>query len=1053
MAQGRGLVGGVAVAAAGAGVGGIAACGAGRLGDNSLVIVAQSLHRTGLKGVAAGAGAGLLTGFGAGGGCGYGPVAKVVAQGCRGVVLIAVSAEGAGVGGIAAFRTAGGGYGGVIGAVRSGLVSADRTRCRVGSVAVGGPAVVAVVSGGGDHSAFQGDLVFAGLVGEILVTAAAIVICGVARRSAGRSHSIHKHRNMGVYRGYGIGPIVGDGVQFLFPELGRVVVKVPAGTEEPIAGLRQIGVACAGDVGDLHAALVGDILDRPVGGARLVAGHIVQILIDYADPIIGGAFDGIGAAVPGKGEDIVGSGVSQQLPIQGHSRVLVIHRCAEGFAFKILISLHALEGDQVLVGAGGDQIPAGPVGGSLLHQAVDRSGAAVDPGEDGIECDILRYGVAGARGVERPGSVSRFRLHLGVGPAAEGPALGGHADGGRQGDRVKDQGALAALIGAGGHEVDSAGGFGRKDHADGAVCLCVNGDGVEVDHRGGGTRNDLIVGSIVALGGVSGDCGALHGNRAPGLVVGQGGNGAQGIVGVGLDPVVAVVRAVGPGTVGLLVEGGGAVIGVDPGAPVDDAAVVEGGVVGGVDAAVHHALGNDDGEAVSGVERYGSVQGDGVIAGKGKASGLGGSQRAGGGIALCGVLIDFHGVVQAFVEAAKGNGFQVFSALNGEDVGHLGVVDKALVVADAVVPALAVADKVAGAVVLIVVGIVVYGLGVIEEDVALRHGGVLVGDVAVTAVKHTGAPAVLADPGAGAGGSVGGERGRLDGVVPADHSDGVVGCFVAAAVLAGVVDVADVGVVVVVLVIADVAGAVGHDGVFDCLHVGAGNPLGVLDVADVVLVGIPAVQAGVVHRGRIAVMQGVFHLVCGAFPAHQGKGGHLAVAALIQAGIVGDGSVTGEHSLCVIGIGVVEEGVLGFREVQACGGRRVGSHGHFVRDHVTLNACHGRMSPAGAVGVLILDGGDPAVVPGVVAGGQRVLGSAGADVPFIGLPVTGQIGLGHSLPAGNIDGNIAVAASRGLWLLGGFLPGLRAQHCGGEEGEDHKDGQEDCKQFFHGFHS
>ena len=81
----------------------------------------------------------------------------------------------------------------------------------------------------------------------------------------------------------------------------------------------------------------------------------------------------------------------------------------------------------------------------------------------------------------------------------------------------------------------------------------------------------------------------------------------------------------------------------------------------------------------------------------------------------------------------------------------------------------------------------------------------------------------------------------------------MIGPLVIAAVLAGRIDRADIAVVVIIFIIADVAGAVLHDGPLDVFNAGSGNPDGILHMADVILIGIPAVQTGTVDRTGPAV--------------------------------------------------------------------------------------------------------------------------------------------------------------------------------------------------------
>ena len=99
MAQGIHLVVNIAVTAA-AGIGGVAFLRTGGLGHNSLILVVDHIHFTGLSLIAAGANSLLLALFGAGRCLHLSPFAEVMAQGIHLVVNIAVTA-GAGIGSIA----------------------------------------------------------------------------------------------------------------------------------------------------------------------------------------------------------------------------------------------------------------------------------------------------------------------------------------------------------------------------------------------------------------------------------------------------------------------------------------------------------------------------------------------------------------------------------------------------------------------------------------------------------------------------------------------------------------------------------------------------------------------------------------------------------------------------------------------------------------------------------------------------------------------------------------------------------------------------------------
>ena len=295
--------------------------------------------------------------------------------------------------------------------------------------------------------------------------------------------------------------------------------------------------------------------------------------------------------------------------------------------------------------------------------------------------------------------------------------------------------------------------------------------------------------------------------------------------------------------------------------------------------------------------------------------------------------------------------------------------------------------------------IVVDGLGVVEIDISLEHGGVRVGDVAVAAVKITRAPAVLADPRAVGTGLVRRELRGSDAVVPADDGDRVVRPFMRAAVLAGIVDRADVGVGAAGLVIADVACTVLHDRFLDGIDVRRGDPDGVLNVADVRAVRVLTVETGAVDRARLAVLQSGDGFACRAGPALQGVRGHFAVAALIQAGVVRRGFIAGQHALGVVGAGVVEEAVLRLGQIQTRRGGRAGSDRDAVLDHVAFNTGDRGVRPARTVRVLVFHGGDQIQIAAVVLRGQRVARGFFAGETVVRLHVAAQIRFGDGAGA------------------------------------------------------
>ncbi len=344
-------------------------------------------------------------------------------------------------------------------------------------------------------------------------------------------------------------------------------------------------------------------------------------------------------------------------------------------------------------------------------------------------------------------------------------------------------------------------------------------------------------------------------------------------------------------------------VGVHPLGPGD----LVGRVIGDVDVlAVIGVLGGgaqreDHGERVARRKRNRGVERHGVVAGVGEVAALAADQGAGGGVLGGGeVLVDLQGVGGGLVPGGDGDGLELLRALGGENVGHLAVVVHCLVV-----------GHVAGAVVLIVVVVVVHSLGGVEEAGVVQRGGVFIRQVEVAAVAPGGAPGVLDDPRAVAGGAVGGlEVGARVVVIPADHGDGVVAVLVAARAVGGTLLEAvgaGAGVVVAVgVVVADAACAIVHDGLLHGVAVGRGDPGHVGDMGVVVGVSILGGQA---RGGGRAVFERCGVLAGGAGPAHHGERGHCAVAALIEIGVAQRlGGVAGEHPLFVIGRGIVEPG-------------------------------------------------------------------------------------------------------------------------------------------------
>ena len=841
---------------------------------------------------------------------------------------------------------------------------------------------------------------------------------------------VHRHGGVVVDAGVGLLIEANDGAALAGGVSGRAV------------GVGQVVIALAVNL-IVQIALGGiEPGQRRGGGIEVLGGIQAHVLADRF--VIEGIACSAAGGLPQDLGQVGGGGRAGAVGVDGHGNRRQIVVAGDN---RIAHRVAGRAGDAVL--GDEDEFPAVCRGiGELID---DRALVDLHAGIDGVIGGAFQRVDRRAGGVE--GGLLGGLLHRGLGPADEAPAL---VFGGRGGqDHVVAAVAGHGLIDrAAGHVSDGDGFLRREVDAHGAVFRSGDGEDVAVPGHGRLAHEDLCAGGIVAGGRRRGDGSAVDGDGAPGVVVGNGGEVEENVVGVGLDAVVAVVRAVGPLAVGLLIVGGVAVVGVDPGAPGDDAAVVEGGIVRGVDVLAVFvgggaALGDDHGEGIARKQGDRGIQPDGIIAGEGQGAGLGGHLRAGGGVADSGVLVDLHGVVQALVPAAQADGAQGFVALGGEDVGNLGSVGKALVVIRAGGPALAEADHVAGAVVLVVVGVIVDRLGVVEVDIALEDGGVLIGDPAVAAVELTGAPGVLAQPRAVLGRLVRGEQRPGDAVVPADQGDGVVGPLVAAALLAGGVDGAGVGVGVAGLIVADVAGAVVHDGLLDGVDVGGRDPFGVLDVGHIVVVGVLAVQAGAVDRAGPVVGQGCHGFIGHAGPALQGIGGHFAVAALVEAGVLRGGLVAGQHALGVIGTGVVEEAVLRLGEVQAGRGGRAGSDGDAFLDHVALHAGHGCVGPAGAVGVLVLDGGAPALIAVIPLAGKGAV-RPGKVHAVDGIGLAAKVGLRHAVGAVMVLMDEAVVGGLGNsgfggWGLGsgGFV--LRADVLSGDDGgeyaEDENEGQ------------
>ena len=120
MAQGGLFIVSIAVTAARAGIGGVTIFLAGSRGDNRHIVVLQSLDCFGFYLTAAGAGALLLTGNAALGLCGNLPLAPSMVKGIGLISNIAVTAAGAGIGGIAALSTGRSSHNSIVAVIQRG---------------------------------------------------------------------------------------------------------------------------------------------------------------------------------------------------------------------------------------------------------------------------------------------------------------------------------------------------------------------------------------------------------------------------------------------------------------------------------------------------------------------------------------------------------------------------------------------------------------------------------------------------------------------------------------------------------------------------------------------------------------------------------------------------------------------------------------------------------------------------------------------------------------------------------------------------------------------
>ena len=773
-------------------------------------------------------------------------------------------------------------------------------------------------------------------------------------------------------------PVHGDGV-----DIGALLGEAEVGLGAVVVILQ---IAAVIGVVELHAAVGGKGVGQPVRGGLIGGG------VDVLDPVLpGGAGDVVdlaGAGLPLAAEGVGLGGVGEGAVVDALALGDAVAVDGDGHLVFQHVDLGVDEGavQGQLPGLVDDEILAvGELGGAadLDVAAVLALHRQLIEGIEGVE-GIVAQGVVAAAGSEGLG-LAQHVGGLGGGPAQEGIALVGRGGLGQDRD-------LAGHAGGSAHGLP-VGQIGQGDGSlpgevdgDGAVHAGLDVEGVAVLAHGGAARGDGAAGGVVPLGGDGGDRPALggvnaHGDAALALVLGDGGEGVGIVAGVGLDAEVSGA------VLGLAPAVHGAGDAEEGGVFVDGMGVGQGGALilvgaGGVDGQHHHERagglaaveGEDGGELLAAVDADGGVQIDGVIAVVGNGAGLGAHEGAGGGICVVGeALVDVQGVAQALLQGQDGDGLHLLMALGGEHVGDLGVVGgEAHVVVD-----------VQGAVVLVDVLMLVHGLRLEEHTGLIEGGGVLVGDVVVAVlgvggVAAGGAPGVLDDPGA-VGGGAGALQEVVSGVavVPAHQGDAVVGAVLVGAVVGPLLDAAIGaggvgGVVGGVEVVAEEGGAVLQQSPLHGVPVGGGDPVHVGDVGHVVIIGVLGVD-GCAYAGLV-VGQGGKLLAGGSLPAHQGQGGLVAVAADVQVGLAEHGAVPGGEAVLVIGIGVGEVGQMVLGQIQVGGGcLSADAHRDAVLDHIGLDGGHGAEGPAGAVGSLVLDGGVPALLRGVVVAGQAVV--------------------------------------------------------------------------------
>ncbi len=575
VAGGFGLVCRVGVAADGAGVGGVAALGAGGLGDNGLIAVSVGLSLVRNVTVAAdGAGVGGVAALSAGG---LGDDRFIAVSGGLGLVrCVGIAADGAGIGGVAALGAGGRGDNRLI-AVSGGFhsfsiaVAADSADIDVLAVLRAGGfggcvliQLISMVAGGGDADRIAAEfLVALGAVNHFVIGAVGraggcnLVLndgfaCGVATGGDSGGLTAQFLAADGAVNHFVIGPLrcVGgcnlvfnhgfaSGVSGGFLSFG-IAVAADSADIDVLAVLRAggfggcvliqlISMVAGGGDGDGLAAefLAADgAVNHFVIGAVFGAGGVNLVLNDGFACCVTGGGDALGVAVAALGAGVGHDAVFGAGGLGGHFGGILVGvldrflRAADG-ADAVHIGVvgggNDFTGGNCLAADGADRIPGVAVlcaGGGFGVLCL--GGMAGGGDGDGLLVAVLRSIKENGGGVDRlavfgAGGGLGFAFHHAASDVRMGAVVGTGKGG--------TAGAVVLRPGEGDLPVVAGGGDG--------LALCCIGVGRAVKRAGRGI-------GLAAVGGAGGGCAAgsdrtIHRYGAVPLRTGEG-DGAGGII-------------------------------------------------------------------------------------------------------------------------------------------------------------------------------------------------------------------------------------------------------------------------------------------------------------------------------------------------------------------------------------------------------------------------------------------------------------------------------------------------------------------------------------------